>query len=76
MSIRRRILIDELIEVSHFLDFSEIIHIALTEYAEKHKGMSSAVIASCVSNRITEGLQGINTTLVNPDEIEELLKQY
>ena len=73
MSIERRVLIDELIENNHFLDLVEIIHIALIEYADKHKGMNSAVIASCVSSRMTEAVQGLNTTLVNPEEIKKLL---
>lgn len=75
MSITRRVLIDELIENNHFMDLPEIISTALSEYSENHKGMNSAVIASSISRRIYEAKIGENTTLVNPEEINHLLRE-
>lgn len=72
MSIAKKVILDELIENSHFEKVENVIYWALEHYAESKKTKGS-LIAYSIKERIFEAERSGDAELQNPELIEELI---
>lgn len=65
----RKVLIDEIVENSHFSDISDVLIRSMEFYAENNKGTNYTLIINSILARMKED----NPTLMNEKEINQLL---
>lgn len=74
MSIIKQIIVDELVENCHVIDFEIVLFIALKKIAKDNKKYHSGVIASCVVDRIATA-EKESLKLMNPEVVKAFIEE-